>query len=134
MKNVNGQSLIYFKDGRIYQATNDGMELLGHFLLSQVGSDRTSFFSKWLQENSDDSLTSGPYMVEKIGENVFIDHLENDRVVPFETNKKRLLEIIKQWGALCGSEAHSACKVGGHDVSLVRSVDNQFTFHTLKVH
>lgn len=135
MADFQGQSLIYFKDGRIYQASNDGMELLGHFLLSQVGFDRTHFFIKWLGAPQDDTITSGPYMLEKTGDDVTIDHLDNDRVMPFTTNKKRMIEIIKQWGALCGSEAHSACKVGGYDVSLVRSGDgNEFTFHTLKVH
>lgn len=129
------ESAVYFHDSRVAHASNDGMEVLGHFLLSQVGADRSSFFTKWLQEKVDDTLTCGSYFVEKIGDDVYIDHLENDWVVPFQTTKKNMLEIIKHWHGWCASTTSSACGIGGYDVSISRSVNgDSFEFNTHNIH
>src|SRR5262245_55913924 len=86
------ESSIYFKDSRVMHAPNDGMEALGHFLLSQVGADRTHFFVKWLVDSENESINSGPYLIAKIDDEVVIDHVENDRVVPFATSKKNMID------------------------------------------
>lgn len=134
MKNLgHNASAVYFKDCSVMHATNDGMEILGHFLLSQVGNQRSAFFIKWLNEPQDDSLTSGAYFVEKSGNEVLIDHLENDRVVAFQTSRSNLIDIIKHWEGVCKNEAYSACKVGGYEVSICRETNGHseiFAFNT----
>lgn len=136
MKNLNNNtSSVYFKNSKVSHASNDGMELLGHFLLSQVGADRAGFFEKWLQEKVDDAINSGPYFIEKVGDEVYLDHLENDSVVPFQTSKENMREIIKHWHGWCSSDSISACGVGGADVSISRSPNGEsFEFHMHKVH
>lgn len=130
-----GGSSIYFKDSRVIHANNDGMELLGHFLLSQVGADRTHFFIKWLVDSEDDAINSGPYFIEKFGDEVTIDHLENERVMPFMTSKKNMIDILQHWRGVCSSDELSVCGVGGQDVTLTRSEDGKsFVFHIHKVH
>jgi len=132
---VPGSSSIYFKDGRVIHANNDGMELLGHFLLSQVGANRTHFFTKWLIDSEDEAITSGPYFIEKMGDQVSIDHLQNERAMPFITSRKNLMDILKHWYGFCKSDQHSVCKVGGYDVTLSRSVDGDgFVFHSHDTH
>jgi len=134
MKSLSASSVV-IRDARVAHASNDGMQILGHFLLSQVGADRVAFFTKWLKEPQDDSLTSSSYFIEKIGDVVYVDHLELEDVVLFETTRKNMIDIINHWHGWCASDAHSACKVGGYDVSIERSENGEsFEFHTHGTH
>ena len=90
-KTLNNASAVYFKDSRVVHASNDGMELLGHFLLSQVGADRVHFFEKWLKERPDDNINSGPYFLEKVGDKVYLDHMENERESAIQQVKRKCL-------------------------------------------
>ncbi|MDR3550900.1 MAG: hypothetical protein P4L31_05765 [Candidatus Babeliales bacterium] len=128
-------SSIYFKDNKVLQANNDGMELLGHFLVDEVGKDKARQFSVWLIDSEDDVMSAGPYFLEKIGDEVSIDHLENERMMPFLSSKKSLLDVLKQWHELCNGDADSVCTIGGGDVTLSKSADGQgFVFHKHQVH
>jgi hypothetical protein len=128
-------SNVYFKDSRVIRATNDGMQLLGQFLLSQVGIDKADFYEKWLQEKVDDAINAGPYFIEKVGNDFYLDHLENDNVAPFQTTKENMREIIKHWHGWCSSDSVSACSIGGDDVSISRSPDgHNFEFNEHKIH
>lgn len=134
MKSLSVSSVV-IRDARVAHASNDGMQILGHFLLSQVGAERAAFFIKWLKEPMDDSLTTGSYFIEKIGDTVYMDHLELEDVAPFETTRKNMIDIINHWHGWCSSEAHSACKIGGYDVIIERSVEgDNFEFRTSGVH
>jgi hypothetical protein len=132
MKSLRPSSVV-IKDSLVVQSSNDGMQVLGHFLLSQVGADRTAFFIKWIKELMDDSLTSGPYFLEKKGDVVRIEHLELEDVVPFETSRKNMIDIIHHWQGWCSSNASSACSLGGYSVSIERSLDrSSFDFRSHK--
>lgn len=131
---VSGSS-IYFKDNKVLQAHNDGMELLGHFLVDEVGKDKARRFSLWLIDSENDVLSAGPYFLEKIGDQVSIDHLENERMMPFMASKTSVLDVLKQWHELCNADADSVCAVGGGDVTLSKSADGQmFIFHKHQIH
>lgn len=133
MKNSNYTSLVYFKDSKVVNASNDGMELLGNFLLTQVGTDKASFFTRWLSEKVNDAITSGHYFVEKMGDQVRIDHLQNNNMSSFESSKANVTAIIKQWNLWCRSDGVSACSFGGKDVSISRSLDgDSFDFYVDK--
>jgi hypothetical protein len=130
MKDV--KSLVHFKDGKIVYATNDGMELLGHFLFAQVGA-KADFFKKWLQDPSEGAISSGPYFVYVKDDMVVLEHLENSKIEPFATTAQKFLEIISTWESLCKSDSYSICGAGGYEVILHRSLDgHSFHFETKK--
>lgn len=126
-------SFIHFLGGEIRHASNDGMELLGHFLLTQVGA-KGDFFLEMLREGGDREVAAGPYFVQTIGDKVRIDHLELESVFPFETSRKNMLEIVEKWVGYCGNPAFSVCDATGLDLMLKRSVDDDhFAFETNKI-
>jgi hypothetical protein len=131
-----GPSSVYFKDSRVTHASNDGMELLGHFLLSQVGADRSTFFINWLRERPDDAITSGSYFIEKVRDNVILEHLENERIIAFETTREKMMDILHHWHGVCANDTLSACGIGGIDVSISRTLgglgEDFFVFNTHK--
>ena len=128
-------SSIYFKDNKVIQAHNDGMEVLGHLLVDEVGKDKAHRFSLWLIDSEDDVMSSGPYFLEKSGDEVSIDHLENERMMPFLSSKKNMIDLLKQWHELCNDAADSVCAIGGGDVTLSKSPDGKgFVFHKHQVH
>ena len=127
---MNSPSFVHFQNGQIRAASNDGMEILGHFLLTQVGA-KADFFVEFLQDPSDREISAGPYLISTIGDNVTISHLEHDYIMGFETSRKNLLDILRRWEGFCSNPASSACNTHGFDVRLLRSVDgNWFTFET----
>lgn len=128
-------SSIYFKDNKVLQAHNDGMQTLGNFLVDEVGTDKARQFSLWLIDGEDDAMSSGPYFLEKIGNDVSIDHLEQERMMPFVATKKDMLDVLRQWSGLCTSEGDSMCVMGGGDVTLTRSPDGKgYVFHKHQIH
>lgn len=123
-------SFVHFKDGRILNSSNDGMELLGHFLLTQVGA-KTDFFRNWLKDPREQAISSGPYFVYEKNDLIYLEHLENSKIVPFATNKDQFLDIITRWESLCKDDTYSVCGVGGYDLIIRRSLDGQrFNFET----
>ncbi|MGA9530616.1 MAG: hypothetical protein WBQ73_01875 [Candidatus Babeliales bacterium] len=128
----NNQSFVHFKNGRVVKGTNNGMELLGHFLVSQVGG-KPDFFLEWLKHPEEGEISSGSYVLLKKSNFIELDHLERRMAVPFEISKEQFLHILTSWKGLCNSAAHSVCHPGGYEVMLYRSSDGtRFTFHTCK--
>ncbi len=127
---MNSPSFVHFQNGQIRAASNDGMEILGHFLLTQVGA-KADFFVELLKDQRDRELSAGPYFVQTIGDAVNISHLENELIMPFETSRANMLDILHRWEGFCGNQASSACNPHGFDVRLIRGVDDDwFTFET----
>lgn len=129
---MKSDSFIYFQEGSVRHGTNDGMELLGHFLRSQAESD---FFIEMVEdENQDRDVAAGPYFVETLGDMVYIEHLEHEDIVSFETTRKNMLEILKKWKGFCGNPVYGACHPLGKDIKLLRETDSEdndtFTFET----
>lgn len=123
-------SFVHFQNGQIRNATNDGMEILGHFLLSQVGA-KADFFIEFLDDIRNRELSAGPYYLSTVGATVTMSHLENEWLMPFETSRKNMHEILRRWEGFCGNQASSACGTRGFDVRLLRGVDGDyFTFET----
>lgn len=123
-------SFVHFKDGRIVNSSNDGMELLGHFLLTQIGP-KTDFFKIWLKDSRERAISSGPYFVYERDDLVYLEHLENGKIVPFATTKEQFLDIVTRWESLCKDDAYSVCGIGGYDLIIRRSLDGQrFNFET----
>jgi hypothetical protein len=128
---MNAKSFVHFKDGRIKNGTNDGMKLLGEFLLEQVGT-KTAFFTHWLAEKTNDVISASSYMLEKKGDIVTLSHLNASATAPFQTTRQEFTSVLEHWRGLCKSETHSVCKVGGYEVILERNCDtDKCTFHTL---
>lgn len=134
---MNQKSFVHFKDGAVKNGTNDGMKLLGYFLLEQVGA-KISFFEDWLSPRhvtalpiEDNIISSKSYLLEKKDDDVILSHLSSEHLTPFQTSAEQFMLILAEWQGLCKSHAHSACKVGGHDVILFRDLDNDtFSFKT----
>lgn len=123
-------SFVHFKDDEIRHASNDGMEILGHFLRSQVRA-QADFFLELIKDPSHREVAAGPYFLETNDDSVSMMHLENEWLFPFETSRDNFQEILKKWEGFCGNPASSACNVGGTDLYLIRSVDGDyFTFET----
>lgn len=124
------KSFVHFKDGKVKNGTNDGMKLLGQFLLEQVGG-HTNFFNEWLSEQQNETISASSFMLEKKGDGVILSHLNAGATAPFETTREIFTAIINRWKSLCNSDAHGVCKVGGYDVILKRDIDtNECIFDT----
>ena len=131
-------SFVHIKNGAIKSSSNDGMKLLGHFLLNQVG-ERTTFLEKWLEEKSSidlpleqDTISIHSFLLEKSNGDIVLSNLSTEHLAHFETSHEEFLQILKQWKSVCKSSAYSICKEGGHDLVIVRNLDEDtFSFKTL---
>jgi hypothetical protein len=123
-------SFVHFHNGQIRAASNDGMELLGHFLLAQIGTE-PKFFIELAEDTQDRATATGPYFVETLDDVFTITHLENERVQPFETSKANMIDILKRWEGFCKNPASGACTPLGQDLIIIKSQDEQsFYFDT----
>ncbi len=122
------KSYVHFKNGLIDSASNDGMEILGYFLISQVGAD-TPFFTKWLKDGRDNSISSSSYFVEKKGNEVYVSNLNEEKFVPFQTTRKKMIDIMHEWSRLCSKDTNSVCGLRGISIVITRSDDGtEFEF------
>lgn len=123
-------SFVHFKNDEIRHASNDGMEILGHFLRSQVRA-QADYFLELVKNPGDIDVASGPYFIETQGDSVSLIHLENEWLFPFETTRKNFEMILKKWEGFCKDASSSACNIKGSDLFLIRSIDgDSFTFET----
>ena len=115
-------SYVQFGRGTVVQASNDGMKLLGYFLISQVGAD-THFFNKWLTDSRNASISSSSYYLEKKDDRVYLSHLNDAHLSPFEATREQFFDIMKYWLDLCASDVNSVCGLEGIPLTLHRSDD-----------
>ena len=120
-------SYVHFKRGGIVHATNDGMSVLGHFLLNEVGT-KPNFFNKFLEDKRDESISAGPYNVQTKGDEVIIEHMEQEEFIPFTSTRDRLVPVVKRWSSLCASDTHAVCNSEGREVYMIRLQDGSITF------
>lgn len=138
------ESFVHIHDSRVVNATKDGMELLGHFLVTQVGT-KADFFIKWTKEDADGDISAGSYfLIKRIGRNpvpriaapetIEIEHLNDESIPSFITSRKNFLEILQKWQGVCKSDdSHSACNAGSMGIKIIRSMNGEtFTFETQK--
>ena len=116
------KSYVHFKHGVIDSASNDGMEILGHFLMSQVGAD-TPFFKKWLKDPRDNSISSSSYFIEKKGPDVYVSNLNEEKFVPFKITRGKMIHLLDEWSRLCSKETNSVCGPAGISIVISRSDD-----------
>lgn len=123
-------SFIHIKNGQVRNASNDGMELLGHFLLSKVGTD-AHFFVTFFEDKENGAIASGAYFLEKLDDIISLEHLENSKLFPFETTRRNFIDILRRWQSACKSPASSACNPQGSDLIIIRSLNGlDFSFDT----
>lgn len=125
------KSFVYIKEGQVQEASNDGMQVLGHFLTTQVSKD-VSFFEQWLSDARDAAISSHSYYVEKNGDTFTISSLEDKYIVPFETTRGQFMDLIKQWESMCCRDRNSVCGPDGISAQIVRYDDGKIVFNTLK--
>ncbi len=122
-------SYVHFKHGGIVHATNDGMSVLGHFLLNEVGA-KPIFFIKFFEDKRNESISAGPYNVQTEGDEIVIEHMEQEEFIPFTSTRDRLVPVVKQWSSLCGSDTHAICNSDGREVYMIRLADGSICFKT----
>lgn len=123
-------SYLHVKNSTIRNASNDGMELLGNFLLTKVGTE-AHFFIQFLDDKEDGAIASGAYFLEKLKDEVYLENLENSKLMPFETTRAKFIDILKRWQSACKSPASSACNTQGSDLIIIRSLNGlDFSFDT----
>lgn len=123
-------SFLHVKNGQVRNASNDGMELLGHFLLGKVGTD-AHFFITFIEDAEDGAIASGAYFIEKRDDSVSLEHLENSKLLPFETTRYNFIDILKRWQSACKSSTSSACNTQRSDLIIIRSLNGRdFSFDT----
>ncbi|MFI5332953.1 MAG: hypothetical protein ACHQVS_02515 [Candidatus Babeliales bacterium] len=123
-------SFIHIKNAQVRNASNDGMELLGHFLLGKVGVD-AHFFIMFFEDAENGAIASGAYFLEKLDDMVYLEHLESSKLMPFETTRRNFIDILKRWQSACKSPTSSACNAQGSDLIIIRSLNGRdFSFDT----
>jgi hypothetical protein len=131
-------SFVLIKNGAIKNSSNDGMKLLGYFLINQVG-ERTAFLEKWLEQRTvtdlpleKDTISIHSFLLEKSNGDIVLSNLSTEHLAPFETTHKKFLQILKDWKSICKSDAYSACQNGNHDLLIIRDLDEDtFSFKTV---
>lgn len=123
-------SFLHIKNSQVRNASNDGMELLGHFLLGKVGTD-AHFFITFLEDKENGAIASGAYYIEKRDDTVYLENLESAKLVSFETSRANFITILKRWQSACRSATSSACNTHGSDLFIIRSLNGlDFSFDT----
>ncbi len=106
---------VHIHDGAVTASSDKGMELLGNFFLSQVGTKGT-FFKDWLHDTKADTISSHAYVLQKEVDQVILEHAHADELSSFITTAAELEALIDKWESLCKSRQSSACTAGGSPV------------------
>jgi hypothetical protein len=123
-------SFLHIKNSQVRNASNDGMELLGNFLLGKVGAD-AHFFITFLEDKENGAIASGAYYIEKRDDMVYLENLENSKLFSFETTRHNFITILKRWQSACRSATSSVCSTSGSDLIIIRSLNGlDFSFDT----
>ncbi len=109
-----GQSFARIKGGTVDRASDDGMKLLGYFLLECVGQNIGSL-DKWLQQGDEDQVCAKVYSIQRDGGTILLEHLDVPRMATLKTTKEAFHDILAQW--------HNVGKRGFKQLLIRRSKD-----------